>query len=136
MSENVLKTQLTCPHCQGEITIERPAPIKRGMLLGVELADMTLVQLKREKINAGSVLYKATKRGAPAELIAKNQARVDAVKAALEALGVVAQPKVIVIASATVTATATATATEVPAESAETTAELAQLAAEIATLEA
>lgn len=88
MSENMIRTTITCPHCNGEVIIERPAPIKRGMLLGLELADMTPEQLKREKINAGSVLYKATKRNAPAELIARNQARFDAVVAMMEEKGI------------------------------------------------
>ena len=45
------------------------------------LEEMTKDELKREIINAGSVLYKAQKRGAAEEIIAKNQARVDAAKA-------------------------------------------------------
>ena len=56
---------------------------RRGQLAGLELETMTDEQLKREVINANSVLYKATQRGAAAETIAKNQARVDAVKAEL-----------------------------------------------------
>ena len=51
---------------------------KRGMLAGIVLEDMTDEQLKRELINANSVLYKAKQRGAVAETIAANQARVDA----------------------------------------------------------
>ena len=42
---------------------------------------MTDEQLKREIINANSVLYKAKQRGASEETIAANQARVDAAKA-------------------------------------------------------
>ena len=42
---------------------------------------MTDEQLKRELINANSVLYKAKQRGAAEETIAANQARVDAAKA-------------------------------------------------------
>lgn len=52
---------------------------RRGQLLGLTLSSMTDEQLKREKINADSVLYKAKQRGAAAETIAKNQERVDAV---------------------------------------------------------
>lgn len=74
---------VTCPHC-GE-TYEVEAPVKerkpRGQLAGIELADMTDEQLKREIINASSVLYKAKQRGASEEIIAKNQARLDAAKA-------------------------------------------------------
>ena len=60
--------------------IEMPAPVKkpRGQLAGLTLEEMTDEQLKREIINAKSVLYKATQRGAAAETIAANQARVDA----------------------------------------------------------
>ena len=79
--ENVVKTQLTCPHCQGEIVIERPAPQRRGQLAGLGLEEMTDEQLKRELINSRSVLYKAQKRGASEETIANNQARVDAATA-------------------------------------------------------
>lgn len=65
------------------ITVEAPKKVTapRGQLAGIALEDMTDEQLKREIINAGSVLYKATKRGADAETIAKNQARLDAAKA-------------------------------------------------------
>ena len=75
--------QVTCPKC-GE-TFEVEAPVKekkpRGQLAGIALEDMTDDQLKREIINAGSVLYKAKQRGASEEIIAANQARLDAAKA-------------------------------------------------------
>lgn len=45
------------------------------------IEEMTKEELKREIINAGSVLYKAQKRGADEEIIAKNLARLDAAKA-------------------------------------------------------
>lgn len=80
MSE-VLTSTILCPHCEKEITIERPAAQRRGQLAGVALDAMTDEQLKVEIINAKSVLYKAEKRGAAAETIAKNQARVDAAMA-------------------------------------------------------
>ena len=74
---------VTCPHC-GE-TYEVEAPVKerkpRGQLAGIALADMTDEQLKREIINASSVLYKAKQRGASDEIIAKNEARLEAAKA-------------------------------------------------------
>lgn len=54
---------------------------KRGQLAGIALEDMTDEQLKREIINANSVLYKAQKRGASEDTIAANQARLDAAKA-------------------------------------------------------
>lgn len=82
MSENnVLTTEITCPHCEGIITIERPAPQRRGALAGIALEEMTDDQLKIEIRNAKSVLYKAEKRNAPAETILNNQARVDAAMA-------------------------------------------------------
>lgn len=77
------------PYAPGDsftIQIEEPAreTKARGQLWGIELKDMTDDQLKREIINAGSVLYKATQRGAAADVIAKNQARLDAAKAEKE----------------------------------------------------
>ena len=75
---SVLTTEITCPHCEGTITIERPAPQRRGALAGIPLEEMTDEQLKIEIRNAKSVLYKAQKRNAPAETILNNQARVDA----------------------------------------------------------
>lgn len=56
----------------------------RGQLAGLSLDEMTFEQLKREKINASSVLYKSQKRGASEDTIAKNQARFDAVCAKLD----------------------------------------------------
>lgn len=68
-----------------KFTIEVEAPVvekkQRGQLAGIALEDMTDEQLKREIINANSVLYKAKQRGASEETIAANQARVDAAKA-------------------------------------------------------
>jgi len=63
--------------------VEMPAIEKkpRGQLAGLSLEEMSDEQLKRETINANSVLYKATQRGAAAETIAANTARVEAVKA-------------------------------------------------------
>ena len=75
---SVLTTEITCPHCGGTITIERPAPQRRGVLAGIALEDMTDAQLKIDIRNAKSVLYKAQKRNAPAETILNNQARLDA----------------------------------------------------------
>lgn len=67
----------------------RPAKsgVRRGQLAGLSLEDMTDEQLKREKINASSVLYKAKQRNAEQSTIDNNQARVDAVDAALRARG-------------------------------------------------
>lgn len=65
------------------VEIEAPAKEKkqRGQLAGIALEDMTDEQLKREIINANSVLYKAKQRGASEDTIAANQARVDAAQA-------------------------------------------------------
>lgn len=74
--------EVTCPHCNNTYEVEVPATEKRrGQLYGIAIEDMTDEQLKREIINANSVLYKAKQRGASAETIAMNQARVDAAKA-------------------------------------------------------
>lgn len=75
--------EVTCPHCNGTFEVEAPAPVKkpRGQLAGIALEDMTDEQLKREIINANSVLYKAKQRGASEEVIAANQARVERAKA-------------------------------------------------------
>jgi hypothetical protein len=78
-----------CPHCSGEMTIETSKKTTgtsngtRGMLQGIALVDMTIEQLRREKVNATSVLYKATQRNAAPELLAANAVRVEAVKAEL-----------------------------------------------------
>ena len=74
--------EVTCPHCNNTYEVEVPALEKRrGQLYGLSLEEMTDEQLKREIINAGSVLYKAKQRGAAEETIAANQARLDAAKA-------------------------------------------------------
>lgn len=75
--------EITCPHCNSVFEVEAPVAEKkpRGQLAGLTLTEMTDEQLKREIINASSVLYKAKQRGASEEIITKNQARVDAAKA-------------------------------------------------------
>jgi len=57
---------------------------QRGRNAGIPLEEMTIEELKREITNANSVLYKAKLRGAADEVIERNQARVDAVKAEKE----------------------------------------------------
>lgn len=66
-----------------KVEVEMPVAEKkpRGQLAGIALEDMTDEQLKRELINANSVLYKAKQRGASPETIAANEARVNAAKA-------------------------------------------------------
>lgn len=85
---NTFTVEVTVPEglvAGDTFTIEVEAPAKekkqRGQLAGISLEDMTDEQLKREIINANSVLYKAKQRGASEETIAANQARVDAAKA-------------------------------------------------------
>ena len=75
--------EITCPDCGKVFEVEVPAAVKkpRGQLAGIALEDMTDEQLKREIINAKSVLYKAVHREANEETIAANQARVDAAMA-------------------------------------------------------
>lgn len=63
---------------QAEVELPTPPMSRRGQLAGLSLEEMTDDQLKREIINAKSVLYKAKKRGANEETIAKNEARVEA----------------------------------------------------------
>lgn len=73
--------KVECPHCNQEIEIEVPSTVRRGALAGLALEEMTDEQLKKELTNAKSVLYKAEKRGASVEVIAKNKDRVDAAEA-------------------------------------------------------
>lgn len=61
-----------------EIASKPANATRRGQLAGLSIEEMTDEQLKREIINAKSVLYKAVQRGASPETIEKNQARVDA----------------------------------------------------------
>ena len=65
------------------VEVEAPEKEKkpRGQLAGIAIEDMTDEQLKREIINAKSVLYKAKQRGASEDVIAANEARVEAAKA-------------------------------------------------------
>lgn len=65
--------------------IEVEVPAGRGRTRNTKpIEEMTREELKREIINAGSVLYKAQKRGADEDVIARNQARLDAAKALME----------------------------------------------------
>lgn len=68
------------------LEVEAPtSPRKpRGMLAGLTVEEMTDDQLKREIINANSVLYKAKQRGANPEIIAANEVRLAAAKAEKE----------------------------------------------------
>lgn len=65
--------------------IEVEVPAGRGRTRNTKpIEEMTREELKREIINAGSVLYKAQKRGADEDIIARNQERLDAAKALME----------------------------------------------------
>lgn len=65
--------------------IEVEVPSARGRQRTVKPIDeMTQEELKREIINAGSVLYKAQKRGADEEIIERNKARLEAAKALMD----------------------------------------------------
>lgn len=64
-----------------EVELPKVEKKPRGMLAGIALEDMTDEQLKRELINANSVLYKAVQRGAGIETVTANEARVEAAKA-------------------------------------------------------
>lgn len=63
------------------IAAKKSSRSSKALKVTIPVEDMTDEQLKREIINAGSVLYKAKQRGASEETIANNQARLDAAKA-------------------------------------------------------
>lgn len=60
----------------------------RGIVSGIELADMTTDQLRIEYRNANSVAYKAAKANKNPDTIAKSKARLEAVKAEMEVKGI------------------------------------------------
>jgi hypothetical protein len=65
-----------------QFMIEVDVPQGQGRVRNTKaIEEMTKEELKREIINANSVLYKAQKRGADQEIIDKNQQRLDAAKA-------------------------------------------------------
>jgi len=67
-----------------EVEVPATARKPRGILAGLTVEEMTDDQLKREIINASSVLYKAKQRGANEEIIAANEVRLAAAKAEKE----------------------------------------------------
>lgn len=83
---------VTCPHC-GE-TFELPKSAgTRGAVAGIPVEEMTEEQLKIEYRNASSVLYKTQKAAKEGKQVREGgieaaQARVDAVKAAMDAKGI------------------------------------------------
>lgn len=75
---------IVCPHCGGEVLIERDLPKRRGMLAGKTLEEMTDEELKIEIRNAKSALYKAQQKNANEETILRNKVRVEAALAERE----------------------------------------------------
>ena len=61
--------------------VESPGRGRTGQLAGIKVEDMTDDELKREIINAGSVLFKAKKKTDDPTVIEPKQARLDAAKA-------------------------------------------------------
>lgn len=99
-----------------EVEIPDRAKKTRGQLAGLTLEQMSDEQVKREKINASSVLYKAKQRGAKEEIIAANQQRVDAVTAEIEKRGLGAPSPKVIIASAPILSATMATDEEAAGE--------------------
>lgn len=106
------KIEVCCPGCQGVFEVEIPTKAKtpREPKVTIPVEEMTDEQLKRECINANSVLYKAKQRGATDEVIAAAQARAD--KAAAEK----ASRKALAKAAKAEEATETAEEAEAPVE--------------------
>lgn len=63
-----------------KVIVEAPEVTRkeRGSLSGISLAEMTDEQVRRELVNAKSVLYKAQKKEAALEIIEAAEARVNA----------------------------------------------------------
>lgn len=87
-----------CPHCGEDVTFEVAQTTRKGALVGLSITEMTDEQLKREIVNASSVLSKAVKRGAAEEVINGATARLEAAKlerASRKATNVVAEETVV-----------------------------------------
>lgn len=82
--------KVTCENCNNEIEVAVPVRAtsagKSGSLTGLTLDTMTLEQLKQEKRNAKSVLYKSEKAGRPEEALIPKRIRVAAVEARIAEL--------------------------------------------------
>jgi hypothetical protein len=121
--------EVMCPGCKGVFEVEIPKATKtpREPKVVIPVEEMTDEQLKKECINANSVLYKAKQRGASEEVIAAAQARADkaaAERASRKALAKAAKaeeaaPEATAEVDETATAEATAEATVDVAENAE-----------------
>lgn len=87
-TEKKLRVTVTVPEgfsAGDQFMIEVEVPKGQGRARNTKpIEEMTKEELKREIINANSVLYKAQKRGAEQEIIDRNQARLDAAKALME----------------------------------------------------
>jgi hypothetical protein len=90
--------EFTCTNCGtvNEVVIPTKAKSLSGSLAGIALEDMTIEQLKQEKRNAKSVLYKSEKAGRPVESLIPKQERVDAVEAMLALRVAAAKPEEVV----------------------------------------
>jgi hypothetical protein len=79
--------EVTCAGCNNVFEVELPAKVRgtgtKGCVVGIPLEEMTIEQLRIEKRNAKSVLYKSQKAGRPEESLIPKQMRVDAVEAML-----------------------------------------------------
>ena len=81
--------KVTCPNCAHEFDFEVPKSVgSRGSVAGIALEDMTDDQLKIEYRNANSVAYKAKKANKNPDTIANSEARLERVKAEMEARGI------------------------------------------------
>ena len=97
--------KVICTNCQTELEVIKPATQPKGILNGIALADMTLDQLRIEKRNAKSVLYKSEKAGATEEMLVPKRERVAAVEARIMEVA----PTVVKVAPVVVQATETVT---------------------------
>jgi len=101
------KMKIICSNCNAELEIVKPETKPKGMLNGIALLDMTLEQLRIEKRNAKSVLYKSEKAGASEEMLAPKRERVAAVEARIMEIAPVAVPKVTAVVQTTLAADST-----------------------------
>lgn len=84
----------TCGHFEKAKKVSGGNVGPRGPKNSTPVTEMTDDELKTEIINAGSVHYKAVKRGAPEATIAHNEVRLNAAKAEREARKA-AEPQVV-----------------------------------------
>jgi hypothetical protein len=75
---------VTCQNCGAEVEIPVPEHKPRGVLAGKTLEEMSFDELKIERRNAKSVLYKSEKAGVSGDKLEQKMVRVDAVLAEIE----------------------------------------------------